>query len=106
MWCCPRLKRKLMVAGGRKRKKREKRKEKKRRPYRRRWIQDESSRNSAAMPILNLVRKSVRYKKLGKKKKNKVLDSMKLKYYKNVLDFHNIEYHITHIMSAVPRRLT
>ena len=71
MWFCPCLKRKLTVAGGRKRKKREKRKEKKRRPYRRRWVQDESSRNFAAMPILKLVRKSVRYKKLGKKNKKK-----------------------------------
>ena len=59
MWCYPHLKRKLMVAGGRKRKKKrekKKRKEKKRRP-------DRSSRNYAAVPALNLVRKSIRYKK-------------------------------------------
>ena len=57
MWCYPHLKRKLMVAGGRKRKKKgKKRKEKKRRP-------DGSSRNYAAVPALNLVRKSIRYKK-------------------------------------------
>ena len=46
-----------MVAGGRKRKKKgKKRKEKKRRP-------DGSSRNYVAVPALNLVRKSTRYKK-------------------------------------------
>ena len=57
MWCYPHLKRKLMVAGGRKRKKKgKKRKEKKRRPH-------GSSRNYAAVPALNLVRKSIRYKK-------------------------------------------
>ena len=57
MWCYPHLKRKLMVVGGRKRKKKgKKRKEKKRRP-------DGSSRNYAAVPALNLVRKSIRYKK-------------------------------------------
>ena len=57
MWCYPHLKRKLMVAGGRKRKKKgKKRKEKKRRP-------DGSSRNYVAVPALNLVRKSTRYKK-------------------------------------------
>ena len=57
MWCYPHLKRKLMVVGGRKRKKKgKKRKEKKRRPH-------GSSRNYAAVPALNLVRKSIRYKK-------------------------------------------
>ena len=54
-----------MVAGGRKRKKKgKKRKEKKRRP-------DGSSRNYAAVPALNLVRKSIRYKKQEKKEKEK-----------------------------------
>ena len=60
-----------MVASGRKRKKKGKKKrkkEKKRRPYRRRWVQDGSSRNYVAMPALNLVRKSVRYKKQEKRK--------------------------------------
>ena len=31
----------------------------------------------------------------GKKKKNKILDFNKIKYYKEVLDFRIIEYHIT-----------
>ena len=40
--------------------------------------------------------------KLGKKeKKNKVLDLLKLEYYKEVLDFHNIEYHITFLISQI-----
>ena len=30
----------------------------------------------------------------GKKRKNKVLDCMKLEYYKEVLNFSNIKYHI------------
>ena len=34
-----------------------------------------------------------------KKKKNKVLDFVKLEYYKEVLDFHNIEYHITFLIT-------
>ena len=29
-----------------------------------------------------------------KKKKNKVLDFVKLEYYKEVLDFRNIKYHV------------
>ena len=93
MWCCPHLYRKLMVAGGRKRKKKGGGwGEQKRRPYRRRWVQDGSLVNSAAVPALNLLRKFVRYKKQGKKKKkNMVLDFVKLEYYKEVLNFYNIE---------------
>ena len=94
MWCCPHLYRKLMVAGGRKRKKKGGGGwgEQKRRPYRRRWVQDGSLVNSAAVPALNLLRKLVRYKKQGKKKKkNMVLDFVKLEYYKEVLNFYNIE---------------
>ena len=93
-----------MVASGRKRKKKrekKKRKEKKRRPYRRRWVYDESLGNSAIAPALNLVRKSVRYKKCEKKKKNKVLDFVKLEYYKEVFDFYNIEYHITFLIAQI-----
>ena len=61
MCCCPRLQRKLMVGGGRKKKK----------PYRRRWVQDRSLGNSAAMPALNLAKKLGRYKKKKKKKEGK-----------------------------------
>ena len=35
------------------------------------------------------------------KKKNKVLDFVKLEYYKEVLDFHNIEYHITFLIIQI-----
>ena len=65
----------------------------KRRLYKRRWVYDGSSGN----------------KKVGKKKKkNKVLDFVKLEYYKKVLDFNNIKYHIAFCSkAAVPRwRLT
>ena len=33
-------------------------------------------------------------RKRKKEKKNKVLDFVKLEYYKEVLDFRNIEYHV------------
>ena len=33
-----------------------------------------------------------------KKKKNEVLNFVKLEYYKDVLDFHNIECHITFLL--------
>ena len=41
--------------------------------------------------------------KVGKKKekKNKVLDFVKLEYYKEVLDFRNIEYHIVFIIPQI-----
>ena len=35
------------------------------------------------------------------KKKNKVLDFAKLKYYKEVLNFHNIEYQITFLIAQI-----
>ena len=40
------------------------------------------------------------YKRL-KKKKNKVLDCMKLEYYKEILDFSNIEYHIIFLITKI-----
>ena len=42
--------------------------------------------------------------KVEKKKKNKneVLDFIKLKYYKEVLDFGNIEYHIVFLIPQIP----
>ena len=41
-------------------------------------------------------------KKVGKKKKkNKVLDFVKLDYYKEVLDFHNIEYYIAFLITQI-----
>ena len=87
-----------MVAGGRKKKKRKKKKN----TIQKKWVQDGFSGNSLVVPALNLVRKSVRYKKQGKmKKKNKVLDFVKLEYYKEVLDFHNIEYHITFLITQI-----
>ena len=36
------------------------------------------------------------------KRKNKVLDFVKLEYYKEVLDFSNIEYHITLLITQIP----
>ena len=44
----------------------------------------------------------VLYKTKSRKKKNKVLDFVKLKYYKEVLDFRNIEYHITFLITQIP----
>ena len=43
------------------------------------------------------------YKRLKKKKKkkNKVLDCMKLEYYKEILDFSNIEYHIIFLITKI-----
>ena len=41
-------------------------------------------------------------KKKEKKKKNKILDFVKLEYYKKVLDFHNIEYHIAFLIAQIP----
>ena len=40
--------------------------------------------------------------KVGKKRKNKILDFVKLKYYKEALDFHNIEYHIAFLITQIP----
>ena len=37
-----------------------------------------------------------------KEKKNMVLDFIKLKYYKEVLNFNNIEYHITFLFTQIP----
>ena len=40
--------------------------------------------------------------KVGKKKKkNKVLDFVKLEYYKEVLDFRNIKYRITFLIAQI-----
>jgi len=36
-----------------------------------------------------------------KEKKNKVLDFVKLEYYKEVLNFHNIEYHIAFLITQI-----
>ena len=36
-----------------------------------------------------------------KKKKKKVLDYMKFEYYKEVLDFNNIEYHIIFLITQI-----
>ena len=38
----------------------------------------------------------------GKKRKNKVLDCMKLEYYKEVLNFSNIKYHIIFLTIQIP----
>ena len=40
--------------------------------------------------------------KVEKKKKIKVLDFVKLEYYKEVLNFHNIEYHIVFLIPQIP----
>ena len=40
-----------------------------------------------------------------KKKKNKVLDFVKLEYYKEVLDFPDIKYHITFLITQIPGHL-
>ena len=44
-------------------------------------------------------------KKLKKKKNNnnnnKVLDFVKLEYYKEIFDFHNIKYHITFLIIQI-----
>ena len=41
-------------------------------------------------------------KKVGKKKKkNKVLNFVKLDYYKEVLDYHNIEYYIAFLITQI-----
>ena len=41
--------------------------------------------------------------KRGKKKeKKKVLDFMKLEYYKEVLNFSNIEYHVIFLITQIP----
>ena len=57
------------------------------------------------MTALNLVRKLVRYKrqenKNKKTKKNKVVNFVKLDYTKKVFDFHNIEYHITFLITKI-----
>ena len=42
------------------------------------------------------------YRRLKKKNKNKVLDCRKLEYYKEVLDFSNIEYHIIFLITQIP----
>ena len=44
----------------------------------------------------------VLYKTKSRKKKNKVLDFVKLEYYKEVLDFCNMEYHITFLLTQIP----
>ena len=41
------------------------------------------------------------YGRFKKKKKKRVLDCMKLKYYKEVLDFSNIEYHIIFLITQI-----
>ena len=41
-------------------------------------------------------------KKREKKRKNKVLDCMKLEYYKEVLNFGNIKYHIIFLTIQIP----
>ena len=41
-------------------------------------------------------------KKREKKRKNKVLDCMKLEYYKEVLNFSNIKYHIIFLTIQIP----
>ena len=38
---------------------------------------------------------------ISTKKENKVLDFAKLKYYKEVLDFYNIEYQITFLIAQI-----
>ena len=40
-------------------------------------------------------------KKKKKKKKKKVFDCMKLEYYKEVLDFSNIEYYIIFLITQI-----
>ena len=82
MWCCPPLKRKLMVAGGRERKK----KGKKRKEKKTRWVQDGSSGNYVAMPALNLVRKSVRYKKQEKRKEKQSTRLCEARVLKKMVD--------------------
>ena len=41
-------------------------------------------------------------KKKKEEKKNKVLKFLKIEYYKKVLDFRNIEYHITFLITQIP----
>ena len=66
MWCYPHLERKLMVAGGKKKGKK-KRKEKK--TVQKKTGLGGSPGNSAVVPALELVRKSVRYRKQKKRKR-------------------------------------
>ena len=40
--------------------------------------------------------------KKKKEKKSKVPNCMKLEYYKEVLDFNNIEYHIIFLITQIP----
>ena len=74
-----------MVAGGRKRKKKGKKRKEKKTVYKK-------------MGLWWIFRKQ----KVGKKEnKNKVLNFVKLEYYKEVLDFHNIEYHIAFLITQI-----
>ena len=43
--------------------------------------------------------------KKKEEKKNKVLKFLKIEYYKKVLDFRNIEYHITFLIIQIPCQL-
>ena len=59
MWCYPHLERNLMVAGGQKKGK----KEKEKKTVQKKMSLGGSPGNSAVVPALKLVRKSVRYRK-------------------------------------------
>ena len=74
-----------MVAGGRKRKR--KKKEMKRRPYRRRWVRVDLHETKSRKKI--------------KRKKPIYLTFLKLEYYKEILDFHNIDYHISFLITQI-----
>ena len=47
-------------------------------------------------------RKELDCMKTRKRGKTRVLDYMKLEYYKEVLDFSNIEYHIIFLIKQIP----
>ena len=46
--------------------------------------------------------KKKKEKRKEKKNKNKVLNCMKLEYYKKVHDFSNIKYHIIFLITQIP----
>ena len=53
---------------------------------------------------LDCMKKEKKKKKKKEKKKKKVFDCMKLEYYKEVLDFSNIEYYIIFLITQISGR--
>ena len=55
-----------------------------------------------AAPLSLLLKVLYETKKKKKEKKEKQGDFSKIEYYKKVLDFRNIEYHITFLITQIP----